>query len=89
MRLIFDIPHLLGSSVSENTVSLIRILALLICVNIILLFFYFGKHFIYPEKNVYQTLLDIFQKPRIKVWTFSTLLLLFCYFCVIYRVINE
>ena len=83
MRLIFDIPHLLGNSVSDGTVFLIRVFALLICVDIFLLFFYFGKHFIYPEKSVYKTLLETFQKPGVKLWIFSTSFLLFCYFYVI------
>lgn len=89
MRLIFNIPHLLGDSVSVETIFLIRIFALLVSIDVVLLCFYFGKHFIYPEKNVYTTLLEVFQKPGVKLWVYSTFLLLFCYFYVIYRVINE
>ena len=84
-----NIPHLLGGSVSEGAVFLIRVFALLVCINIVSLFFYFGKHLIYPKKNVYATLLEVFQKPGVKMWAFSTLLLLVCYFCVICMVINE
>jgi hypothetical protein len=88
MRLIFDIPHLFGSSVNEGTVFLIRVFALAICVDIVLLFFYFGKHFIHPEKNVCETFSEVSKNSSVKVWVFSTIFLLLCYFYVIYRVIN-